>query len=138
MRIRNSRFLTMRKTILLLVTACVSLLGQNQGAGAAPSAGQEKGAPGAQGAGGRGAAAGRGLQNLLILPEKTAFAEILPTMETFQVSLGVQCTFCHVQGNFARDDNPRKNVARAMMRIVDQFNKTFPDGKQRIGCWSCH
>ena len=59
-------------------------------------------------------------------------------METFEVSLGVQCTYCHVQGNFARDDNPRKNVARGMMRIVDQFNKTFPDGKQRIGCWTCH
>jgi hypothetical protein len=89
--------------------------------------------------GGRGA--GRGPanpSNLIILPANTTFQQIIPIMETFEVSLGVQCGFCHVQGNFASDDNMRKNAARAMMRIVADMNKKFPDGKQHIGCWTCH
>ena len=88
----------------------------------------------AQGPGG----GSRAPANLMILPENSTMQQIIPIMQTFEVSLGVQCTYCHVQGNFASDDNVRKNAARAMMRIVNQFNKTFPDGKQHIGCWTCH
>ena len=87
---------------------------------------------------GQAAGGGRGPQNLMVLPSSTTQQQIIPIMETFEVSLGVQCEFCHVRGNFASDDNMRKNAARAMMRIVDDFNKKFPDGKQHIGCWTCH
>ena len=32
---------------------------------------------------------------------------------TFASGLGVQCSYCHVQDNFASDDNPKQEVARA-------------------------
>jgi photosynthetic reaction center cytochrome c subunit len=113
----------MHKLALVFLTSSVLLVAQPPAPPAQP---------------GRGGGRGPGITNLMILPETTTFPQILPIMETFEVSLGVQCTYCHVQGNFASDDNMRKNTARAMMRIVNNFNKTFPDGNQHIGCWSCH
>ncbi len=120
----------MRKYASLFLTTALILSAQQPPA--PPAAGQQP--PAQQGRGG----GGRGPQNLMVLPSNTTQQQLLPTMEMFEVSLGVQCTFCHVQGNFASDDNMRKNAARAMMRIVDDFNKKFPDGKARIGCWTCH
>ena len=29
-------------------------------------------------------------------------------MRTFTTGLGVQCTYCHVAGNYASDENPKK------------------------------
>ncbi len=74
-------------------------------------------------------------KNLKILP---ADANIRQTMGNFTASLGVMCTYCHVQGDFASDDNPKKNVARAMMRMVGDLNSRFPDGKPHVGCFTCH
>ncbi len=59
-------------------------------------------------------------------------------MRTFTAGLGVQCTYCHVQGNFATDENPKKEVARQMIRMAQQINATFPDGKMRVTCYTCH
>ncbi len=74
-------------------------------------------------------------KNLKILP---ADVNIVQVMGTFRSALGVQCTFCHVQGNFASDDNPKKNMARNMLRIAADINATFPDGKQHVTCYTCH
>jgi hypothetical protein len=94
----------------------------------------------AQDGGGRGRGAGRGpaITNLKILSADTTFQQLVPIMENYEVSLGVQCTYCHAEGNFASDDIPKKNIARAMMRMVIESNKGFPDGKAHIGCWTCH
>lgn len=62
-----------------------------------------------------------------------------PIMLSFRAGLGVQCTFCHVEGNFASDDNPKKNIARGMMRMVDEISTKFPqDGKRHVTCYTCH
>jgi len=128
----------MRKLAFLFLIVSAALFAQTP-----PAQGQAQG----QGRGGQGQAqgqaqgrgGGRGPQNLVVLPENTSQAQIIPIMETFEVSLGVQCTYCHVPGNFASDDNMRKNAARGMMRVVAQLNKNFtPDGKEHIGCWTCH
>ena len=92
----------------------------------------------AQDRGGRGPGAPP-ITNLQILPATTTFQQIIPIMENFAVSVGTQeCTFCHVQGNFASDENPKKNIARGMMRMVSNLNKQFPDGQEHVGCWTCH
>jgi hypothetical protein len=72
---------------------------------------------------------------LKILP---ADVNIQQTMGAFRTALGVQCTYCHVQGDFASDDNPKKNMARNMLRIAADINATFPDGKRHVTCYTCH
>ena len=66
-------------------------------------------------------------------------AEIRPMMQGFEKALGVTaCTYCHVQGDFASDDNPKKETARMMITMVKEINAKFPDGKQHVACFTCH
>jgi hypothetical protein len=58
-------------------------------------------------------------------------------MEYFTASLGVQCNFCHIQGQFDSDDNPRKDRARKMMAMVDRFNDS-PSNDITLTCATCH
>jgi hypothetical protein len=68
--------------------------------------------------------------------------ELGPIMRSYTVGLGVQCTFCHVQGNFPSDDNPKKETARHMIQMVDQlnggFNAAMGDTKAHVTCFTCH
>ena|SRR6185437_1109293 len=59
-------------------------------------------------------------------------------MQKFRVALGQQCTFCHVQGDFASDENPKKEIARHMIAMVKDINGKFPDGKEHVSCYTCH
>lgn len=65
-------------------------------------------------------------------------AEVGQIMRTFTAGLGVQCSFCHVQGNFASDENPKKEIARHMIEMTTLINSKFPDGKMRVTCYTCH
>ena len=72
-------------------------------------------------------------------------ADIRFVMQSFTQALGVQCTFCHVQGDFASDANPKKDVARKMIGMVRQIDGTFPasagiypDGYHEVDCNTCH
>jgi hypothetical protein len=58
-------------------------------------------------------------------------------MEYFTASLGVNCNFCHVQGQFDSDDNPHKDRARKMMAMVDRFNDN-PSNDITVTCATCH
>ena len=59
-------------------------------------------------------------------------------MQYIAASLGVQCNYCHVQGQNDSDDKETKKIAREMMKMVDKLNATFFDGKPRVSCASCH
>ena len=65
-------------------------------------------------------------------------AEVRPMMGAFRTALGVECTFCHVQGDFASDDNPHKETARHMITLMRDINGKFPDGKVHVSCYTCH
>ncbi len=66
-------------------------------------------------------------------------ADVMPTMRAFTASLGVKCQFCHVEGNFASDDNPKKDVARKMLTMTKEINSAnFTDGKMHVSCYTCH
>lgn len=69
-------------------------------------------------------------------------SEIRGIMASYTAALGVNCQFCHVQGNFPSDDNPKKEVARHMIQMVDglnaQFNAAMSDTKAHISCYTCH
>ena len=74
-------------------------------------------------------------KNLKVLPDEN----IGQIMRSYQVALGAQnCAFCHVQGDFSKDDNPKKEVARNMIKMVNDINGKFPDGKVHVTCYTCH
>jgi hypothetical protein len=81
--------------------------------------------------------AGRGgapHKNLKILKDEN----IGMVMRGFTVALGVPCTFCHVQGDFASDANPKKDIGRYMIAMTRDINAKFPDGKDHVACYTCH
>ena len=73
--------------------------------------------------------------NLQVLPPPPD-TDIRMTMQAFAAALGVQCTHCHVQGDFASDENPKKETARLMIRMVNSINAGFLGGK--ADCMLCH
>jgi hypothetical protein len=76
--------------------------------------------------------------NLKILKVTTG-PEVVQIMRTFTAGLGVQCNYCHVQGNNASDENPKKEVARHMIQMAMEINgKFFTDGKMHVSCYTCH
>jgi hypothetical protein len=81
-------------------------------------------------------------KNLKLLDAKT---DIRFFMQGINEALGVQCTYCHVQGDFAADTNPKKEMARkmiAMVRLIDtSFPSSagvFPEGYHEVDCITCH
>jgi hypothetical protein len=64
--------------------------------------------------------------------------EVRPMMGAFVAALGVKCDGCHVQGDFASDANPKKDVARAMILMVREDNSKFLAGKTQLTCYTCH
>jgi len=74
-------------------------------------------------------------KNLKILK---ADENLQPAMRAFAAALGQQCTYCHVMGDFASDDNPKKEVARMMISMARDINGKFPDGQRHVSCYTCH
>jgi hypothetical protein len=77
------------------------------------------------------------LKNIKILTGETR-EQVIMTMRAFTVALGVQCVFCHVQGDFPSDDNPKKETARMMLTMARDINGKFPDGQRHVSCYTCH
>lgn len=74
-------------------------------------------------------------KNLQIIQDP---AMVMPTMRAFRTALGVECSFCHVEGNFASDDKQQKVTARMMMNMAKDINSKFTDGKAHVSCYTCH
>lgn len=108
----------MRTAFLLLFVCSISVFAQRGGRGGAPAP-IPPGPP----------------KNLRVLPQDV---NIRQTMGTFRAALGVQCTYCHAQGDYASDENPKKNMARNMIRIAADINAGFPDGRSHVTCYTCH
>jgi hypothetical protein len=79
-------------------------------------------------------------KNLKILKPE----EVRPAMGLFRASLGVKCTECHVEGDFASDAKPEKETARKMILMTRQINANFPAGVgehetgDHVTCYTCH
>src|SRR5262249_47187085 len=91
---------------------------------------------------GRGGGEGRGAQpaptNLQVLPKDWTRQQVVQVMQQFNMALGVQCNYCHVEqagaqpnekGNIPIDGAPdtkqTKKTARVMMRMVAHINPKF-------------
>jgi photosynthetic reaction center cytochrome c subunit len=69
--------------------------------------------------------------------------QFMDTMGFFAASLGLNCVYCHVPESLENwdrfaDDVPRKRMARTMMLMVDDINKTKFGGRRALTCYSCH
>jgi hypothetical protein len=63
----------------------------------------------------------------------------------FGRSLGVGCEHCHVVGQWASNEKPQKEIARAMMRMVSAINQQYlakipnlRDSGAVVNCSTCH
>lgn len=63
---------------------------------------------------------------------------LIPAMQFITSSLGVQCSFCHVENAFDKDDKKTKQTARKMMRMMLDIDATNFEGKQMVTCNTCH
>jgi hypothetical protein len=82
-------------------------------------------------------------QNLKVLPKDSTRQRVMATMNGFTRALGVKCDHCHAQGDFAKDEKPEKEVARAMLKMVMNLRQNatefFPDERvNKVSCWTCH
>jgi hypothetical protein len=92
-------------------------------------------------------------KNLKVLPKNITKEQMDSVMHHFENSLGVGCGFCHVRNDstrktdFVSDDNPKKNKAREMMKMMDKINDKYFDvtGTKRnittqlmVTCYTCH
>jgi cytochrome c5 len=68
-------------------------------------------------------------------------------MQRMAAALGVKCDYCHVQGNFASDENRKKVVARRMLELTKGINAQYfsrhevKEGESTLGrvtCYTCH
>lgn len=64
--------------------------------------------------------------------------QFLPAMTFIAASLGVECTFCHVQGKMDLDDKRPKKIAREMIAMTAAINKNSFGGQKQVTCYSCH
>jgi Photosynthetic reaction centre cytochrome C subunit len=63
-------------------------------------------------------------------------ADIMKAMRQWQDDLGTNCSFCHAGADFPSEDNPKKQTARVMYKMLNMINKDFLDGK--ASCATCH
>ena len=64
--------------------------------------------------------------------------QLIPGMQFIAASLGVECQFCHVEGDFEKDEKKTKRTARKMMEMMFAINKDNYEGHLEVTCYSCH
>lgn len=69
-------------------------------------------------------------------------SQLIPVMNYFRASLGVKCTFCHVnkdgKWDFPSDEKTEKGKAREMIKMVQAINKGNFNGNAAVSCYTCH
>lgn len=82
--------------------------------------------------------------NLQVLPKDWPGSRLQPVMTGFTRALGVRCSYCHKgeEGkplstyDFVSDENPNKNRAREMLRMLGSINDHLkniqPSGDKRV------
>jgi len=80
-------------------------------------------------------------KNIQVL-EGVPAIRVLRIMENgFSPALGVKCTFCHVKGEWDKDDKAEKQTARKMMKMVSEIRAKLvdiADEDATINCYTCH
>jgi photosynthetic reaction center cytochrome c subunit len=133
------------RTILALVTTVCTwvfavALVSGQAAPAAQGAPQTPPAAAAAGAQ-RGQLAEQVFKNVQVL-RGTTVQEFIGAMGAFSAALGMSCEDCHAADDRNWDgfaaENPRKQMARRMVLMMQAINRANFAGRQMVTCYSCH
>lgn len=72
------------------------------------------------------------LKNIKVFPASATYEQVDHAMDQFKVDLGVKCNYCHApdkdnpkKNDLPSDDNPKKDIARQMMRMTEDMNKKY-------------
>lgn len=76
-------------------------------------------------------------RNIKVL-KGTPASELIVSMHLINAATGLDCTYCHVEGAFDRDDKKPKETARQMMQMMIDLNKRSFGSRQRVTCYTCH
>jgi hypothetical protein len=83
-----------------------------------------------------------GGKNLQVLPKTLTKDQVKAIMKAQTKALGVECDFCHEVPDMASDKNEHKKITREMMRLTDELNAKWFNGKvapkATITCNTCH
>ncbi len=64
--------------------------------------------------------------------------QLIPTMQFIASSLGVECSFCHVEHAMEKDDKKTKQTARKMIAMELALNQAHFNGEIEVTCYTCH
>jgi cytochrome c5 len=93
------------------------------------------------------------LKNIKAFPASMSYKEVDHEMDKFKVALGVKCNYCHAQTkesapklDMANDDNPKKEIARSMIKMTIEMNEKYMSTIahadtatiQQVTCNTCH
>lgn len=81
--------------------------------------------------------AGQHFKNIKVLNDMPA-DQMGKVMNIFSASLGVNCNYCHIEGDFSKDGKEEKESAREMIKMTFGINKTSFNGRTEISCNTCH
>jgi len=118
MRKHSSVFACIFLLSVALFTVLISARAQNPSPGAPKTAAQS-------------------FKNIQVMKDVPA-EDIIPAMQFISASLGVECTYCHVERAFEKDDKKEKKFARHMIEMTMNINKDNFEGKRLVTCYSCH
>jgi photosynthetic reaction center cytochrome c subunit len=65
-------------------------------------------------------------------------SEFNQTMHLIEAETGMDCTFCHVEGAFDKEDKAPKQIARQMIMMMNNLNSANFSGRRVITCYTCH
>lgn len=82
--------------------------------------------------------AGKGISNIKALPAKWSDKQVKRYMVGITKALGEKCSYCHVKGDYASDDNKHKIAARKMIAMTRSLDRRFMGGKGLLTCKTCH
>lgn len=82
--------------------------------------------------------AGEVYENIKVFQQLPA-ARLGRVMGVLTAALNVDCTHCHVEGDWASDEKEPKQTARKMFAMRGAIQaKHFPDKRGALSCWTCH
>jgi hypothetical protein len=84
-----------------------------------------------------GKTAGQVFKNLKVLGDAPA-DQFTQSMHLIKAALGMDCEECHVAGDFASDAKGPKIIARQMMLMVADLNRSSFNARPEVTCYTCH
>jgi hypothetical protein len=78
-------------------------------------------------------------KDLQVLPKDWDRKQVTAFMEKMiEPGLGVKCTHCHDESDWANADDEQFKIGRKMIQLVDYTNRTYFKGEPEVSCFTCH